>query len=186
MVSRKLLVIIPLLIISEIIGYLNYKYANETVDDLNKIIYYAKASMNLTAICYSKNYLKTSIGTIGIISDVCSMCLQYNKSCEACNYVRSILQTYNGEPLDIISKKLLENEEIKKYYENTINEIHKNASEGIEKFMSIYKRIETPNMLIPLTLNIYYYSYFIFYPRIVKSSINITEVNKFSPNPIKG
>jgi len=173
---KKLLTIILLLTISEIIGYLNYKYANDTVIELNTIIEYAKAIMNLTAICASKEQWKSSIDTINIMmSNSCSACLHYKKSCEICNYAKSVLQTYNGEPPEVILKKLLENEEIRKYYENLINEIYLNDLKNVEKWINTYKKIKPPKMLIPLTLNIYYYSYFIFYPRIVKSAINIAK-----------
>jgi len=176
MVSKKLLIIIFLLITSELIGYFNYKYANETVVELNSILEYAKADMNLTAICYSKKYYESSINTIiYIMWNACFACLHYNKSCEICDYSKSVLQTYNGEPPEIILKKLLENEEVRKYYENLTNEVYIKASKDVEKWMSKYKEIEPPKMLIPLTLNIYYYSYFIFYPRIVRSAINISE-----------
>jgi len=183
---KKLLAIILLLAISEIIGYLNYKYANETVIELNSIIEYANAEISLIGTCNFKEDWESPINTITVISDICFRCFSYNQSCEICNYIKNVLQTYNGEPPEIISKKLLENEEVRKYYENLTNEAYLYNLKVVEKYTNTFKKIESPKMLIPLTLNIYYYSYFIFYPRIVKSSINITEVNKFSPNPIKG
>jgi len=187
MVNKKLLIIVFLLITSEIVGYFNYKYANDTVAELNTIIEYAKAIMNLTAICASKEQWKSSIDTINIMmSNSCSACLHYNKNCEICNYAKSVLQTYNGEPPEVISKKLLENEEIREYYENLTNNAYLRTLKDAEKGMNIYKEIEPPKMLIPLTLNIYYYSYFIFYPRIVKSAINIPERNTFPLNLTEG
>jgi len=187
MVSKKLLVIVPLLIISEIVGYLNYKYAKETVNDLNEITYYGKVLINLTAICTSKEQWKSSILTINtIMNNACFDCLHYNKSCEICNYTKRVLQTYNGEPPETILKKLLENEEVRKYYEDLINEIYLYNLKWVEESTNIYKRIEPPRMLIPLTLNIYYYSYFIFYPRITKSALNVPEENTLSLNLTEG